>query len=355
MKRKIFAVSDIHGHATLLAEALKEAGFDPKNKNHLLVVCGDCFDRGIENKAVMSYLKSIKNKVLVRGNHEDMLISTLTRGKMGQYDFYNGTDITILQFLGQNNVDAYGEITGNFSTCDILTEFGDSMLDYFETENYCFTHGWLPVKSDEDGAKLRENWKYARFSDWKKARFLEWHKIYSKDTVLPGKTIVCGHRSTTYGYLLDPKRRTRDTSPFFIEGMAAIDACTIVSKKVNVLVLEDEVREVKTFAMNLRDDMFDLVRSGIKNVEMRVLDEKRAEISVGDEIEFTSDADENKKITVTVTGLHAYRTFYELATDFTPLTLGFYDKTPRAISEIMDDIYREKLKFYRPLAIRISI
>ena len=355
MKRKIFVVSDIHGHATLLIEALNEAGFDPRNKEHLLIVCGDCFDRGSENKAVMAYLKAVKNKILVRGNHEDMLIAVIERGSLKYHDFHNGTDITLLQFLGQSNVDAYGVITSNYATCDILTEFGNSMLDYYETENYCFTHGWLPLKATDEGTRIKDDWRYARFSDWKKARFSEWNNVYSKDTVLENKTIVCGHRSTTYGYLFDPTRRTRDSSPFFRKGMIAIDACTIVSHRVNVVVLEDEVRESKTFEMNLRDDMFDLISTGSKIVEMRVLDEKRREISTGDKIEFTSDADENKKLTVTVTGLNVYKTFYELATDFSPLSLGFYDKTPREIAAIMDGIYEQKLKDCKPLAIRISL
>ena len=42
--KNIFAVSDIHGHATLLKEALTQAGFDRKNPDHLLVCCGDYFD-----------------------------------------------------------------------------------------------------------------------------------------------------------------------------------------------------------------------------------------------------------------------------------------------------------------------
>jgi len=355
MKRKIFAVSDIHGHLNLLIEALNEAGFDPHNKNHLLVVCGDCFDRGTENRGVLNYLRSVKNKVIVRGNHEDLLFSAISRGKMGTLEFCNGTDITLLQFLGQNNVDAQGVIVGNYSTCDRLTEFCDSCIDYLETENYCFAHGWIPLKLKDDKLIYRDDWRYATFYEWKKARFYEWNKIYSKEICLEGKTIVCGHRSAAYGYIFDPGRHTRDTTPFLADGIAAIDACTISSRRVNVLVLEDEVREPRTFEMNLRYDMFELMRGGSKTVEMRVLDEKRAEISVGDKIEFTSDADEAKKLTVTVTGLHAYPSFHCLAMEFSPLALGFYDKSPREIASIMDGIYKEKLQNHRPLAIRVSL
>jgi len=44
--KKMFVVSDIHGHYTLLREALDRAGFDKDNEDHLLICCGDYFDRG---------------------------------------------------------------------------------------------------------------------------------------------------------------------------------------------------------------------------------------------------------------------------------------------------------------------
>lgn len=53
--KTVFAVSDIYSHYTLLKAALDQAGFDPKDPNHLLVCCGDSFDRGTENEAVLKY------------------------------------------------------------------------------------------------------------------------------------------------------------------------------------------------------------------------------------------------------------------------------------------------------------
>ena len=46
MKKKIFAVSDIHNEYDALIDALNEAGFDENNPDHLLVSIGDAFDRG---------------------------------------------------------------------------------------------------------------------------------------------------------------------------------------------------------------------------------------------------------------------------------------------------------------------
>ena len=72
--KKIFVVSDVHGHCSLLNEALFNAGFDKDNEEHLLVCCGDYFDRGNENVEVLKFFERLKHKVLLRGNHEDLLM-----------------------------------------------------------------------------------------------------------------------------------------------------------------------------------------------------------------------------------------------------------------------------------------
>jgi serine/threonine protein phosphatase 1 len=73
MKKSIYAVSDIHGHCAELKKALDEAGFRINDESCLLIVCGDYFDRGVENREVFDFLCSVSNKILIRGNHEDML------------------------------------------------------------------------------------------------------------------------------------------------------------------------------------------------------------------------------------------------------------------------------------------
>ena len=75
MKRKLFVLSDIHGHYSEMKKALDEAGFDPENGSHIFVSCGDLFDRGMENVAVYDFVRGLKHKILIRGNHEDMLLN----------------------------------------------------------------------------------------------------------------------------------------------------------------------------------------------------------------------------------------------------------------------------------------
>jgi len=40
---KIFVASDIHSYFSIFKKALDDAGYDYENKDHLLVICGDCF------------------------------------------------------------------------------------------------------------------------------------------------------------------------------------------------------------------------------------------------------------------------------------------------------------------------
>ena len=104
---KIFAVSDIHGCVRDLKRALMQAGFYPNSPKHLLVICGDNFDRGKENAATYAYLRTVKNKIMIRGNHEDILTEALERGFITKTDEYNGTVQTVEEFFGASSIDFF--------------------------------------------------------------------------------------------------------------------------------------------------------------------------------------------------------------------------------------------------------
>ena len=62
----------------------------------------------------------------------------------------------------------------------------------------------------------------------------------------------------------------------------------------------------------LKSDPFERIANGRKTIELRLYDEKRRKVKVGDEIEFTEISDLHRKIVVVVIGLHKYSTFKEL-------------------------------------------
>lgn len=64
--------------------------------------------------------------------------------------------------------------------------------------------------------------------------------------------------------------------------------------------------------MKLNRDPFEKIKSGSKTIEMRLFDEKRQRITIGDFIEFSSADNLPEKIQTRVTALHRFSGFEEL-------------------------------------------
>lgn len=250
---KLFVVSDIHGFYKEFREALYEAGFDAENKDHFLIVCGDTTDRGPNPSEVIAYLSRLmqqKKCIVVKGNHEQLMLDCLNRGYPGQHDYSNGTFDSICA-LGN----AKGGCT--FNECCIIAEnrfkaFVNKMVDYFETKNYIFVHSFIPLIS-KDGLpayytknrkfEFNPEWRYAHHSDWEDARWGNPFDLAEKG-FLPDKTLVFGHWATEHKWAEVEGRKDFDRNahfdPYYGDGYIGIDGCTAYSGKVNVVVLEDE-------------------------------------------------------------------------------------------------------------------
>ena len=75
--------------------------------------------------------------------------------------------------------------------------------------------------------------------------------------------------------------------------------------------------------MNLQPDPFYAIKSGTKDIELRLLDEKRQLIQVGDFIEFENTEDSDCKMTVIVTKLHKFPSFDKLYDALPLLRCGY--------------------------------
>lgn len=355
-KTTLFAVSDIHGHGTIFEKALEDAGFRTDNPEHLLIICGDFFDRGGENKKVYDLLMQIPNKVLICGNHDVSLKRILKNKRLDQYDIYNGANTTIVEFFGKKSIDANGNIEIDETISNALKRLIDSAVDYFETQNYVFVHGWIPTSDEVEPDIWQSAWRNAPLFVWNEYRFTEWYNMYRYNLLLPNKTIVCGHRSSSYGTYFDKTRSATDCSPFYGKNMIAIDADTAYSGKVNVVVLEDTLIESKSHAMTLNDEHYFAVKDGRKTIELRVHDEKRRRIRSGDRIVFSKKSDTAQKILVCVKGCYLYENFECLVDDFTADELGFQTKSKRSIVKLVNSIYdRSKIRKCGALAIKFEM
>lgn len=241
-ERTLFIVSDIHGYGKEMKEALAKAGFCAEEESHVFVSVGDLFDRGTENRAVYDFVKSLKHKILIRGNHEDMLLETLERGHLIDRDRDNGQDLTVSDLLGEGAVDENGCFDRERHAAKIkeLKDFIREMSDYYETESHVFTHGWLPIVFAGRYPKIDPCWRSADSADWNWSRELEWQQLYGVGATLKDKTIVCGHRPSRLGSMFDPLREFDCSDPFFGKGMIAIDAGTVRSGRVNVLIIKEK-------------------------------------------------------------------------------------------------------------------
>ena len=232
---KLFCCSDIHSYYTALKEALNEAGFDPNDEDHWLVVCGDAFDRGPESEEVLHYLMSLERKILVKGNH----------------DFSNGTTRTINSIGGAGEGLPFEECCRN--TWNRTAAYRASLVNYFETENYIFVHSWIPLTMFDTIDTLKKHYEYRE--DWRNATRAEWEEAMWGNPFFKaqdgmnktGKTVVFGHWHCSLGHLISSDGELSefgDNACWDVYKnddwrIIGLDRCTAYTGKVNVFVLED--------------------------------------------------------------------------------------------------------------------
>lgn len=243
--KRLFVASDIHGHYTELVRALDEAGFDAHDENHVFLCCGDLFDRGNENRKVFEFVRNLERKILVKGNHDERLSQILTEGQVSQADRHNATVATLEEFFGYGCVDNDGRLKPipDRALVEQIQAFIATMRDYYETEHYVFVHGWLPTELAYDGWRIIDNWRDLTGEIWEYARWSGWPAYYARKVLLPRKTIVCGHRTTRFATRFDRSRAENDDGIFYGDRMIAMDAWTVHSKKINILVVDEETTE----------------------------------------------------------------------------------------------------------------
>ena len=106
--------------------------------------------------------------------------------------------------------------------------------------------------------------------------------------------------------------------------------------------------------MNLAPKPFKSICIGKKTIEMRLYDEKRAKIQIGDEIEFENTCT-HQKIMCSVINLTRYNDFFELYSKCNKVAIG-YDATETANAEDMYEYYSpEQIQKNGVLAIGIRL
>lgn len=93
---------------------------------------------------------------------------------------------------------------------------------------------------------------------------------------------------------------------------------------------------MKTHEMNLRPKYFDFIKDGTKRIELRLYDEKRSQIELGDIIEFSKSEKDKLKAEV---GLLRYNSFKDLFEDFDISILADVSMTKNELLDALNEFY----------------
>ena len=111
---------------------------------------------------------------------------------------------------------------------------------------------------------------------------------------------------------------------------------------------------MKTHEMNLQPKYFDFIKDGTKRIELRLFDEKRQQIELGDTIEFAKS--ENEKFRAKVIGLLRYNSFNDLFEDFDISILADKSMTKQELLDVLSEFYTpEKQAEFGVLGIRLKL
>lgn len=109
-----------------------------------------------------------------------------------------------------------------------------------------------------------------------------------------------------------------------------------------------------THKMNLWNDSFQAIKNRTKTIEMRLRDEKRGLISVGDCIVFTNTKN-GEALECIVTNLYAYKNFEELYRRHDKVSIGYAEEEMANPADMLAYYSVDNIEKYGVLGIEIRI
>ena len=132
MKKRLFAIGDIHGCYESLRKLI-EHKIEIK-KSDRLVFLGDYIDRGNQSRKVIDYIIELQKKdfdiITLMGNHESMLIDALDNDEFLSVWIQNGGFTTLISF-GINSLKQLDQL---------YIDFFKGLQLYYLINNFLFVH-----------------------------------------------------------------------------------------------------------------------------------------------------------------------------------------------------------------------
>ncbi len=94
--------------------------------------------------------------------------------------------------------------------------------------------------------------------------------------------------------------------------------------------------------IHLDSDIFEIVKNGTKTVEVRLYDEKRRKLKVGDTLVFLKRPDDIEQIKTKITNLEVYKNFKELIKHYEMKELYLESYTKEMFLEELKRFYTEE-------------
>ncbi len=108
------------------------------------------------------------------------------------------------------------------------------------------------------------------------------------------------------------------------------------------------------YTMNLHNAPFEKIKSGTKTVEMRLFDERRKNIKVGDAILFTNNTT-GEQLCVQVTKIEVFVNFEELYANYDKISIGYESSEVANPADMLLYYTCEQIATYGVVAIGIKI
>ena len=107
--------------------------------------------------------------------------------------------------------------------------------------------------------------------------------------------------------------------------------------------------------LKLQPKYFDYINNGTKRIELRLYDEKRQKINIGDIMVFQKEPELVETVRTKVIGLLRYESFEELFKDFDISIMADKSMTKTELLGALEEFYTpEKQKKYGILGIRVE-
>ena len=214
---RIVIITDLHGCYDECRQLLNKLSFD-KDRDRLINL-GDTIDRGPKIYEVFEFLRGLKEEmkercVLIRGNHEQMMLDSIDRKGFGKRLWYmNSGEKTVFSFISHKHK---------------INEFRDwyeQMPYYYVDERFIAVHACLV---DEDPGKNEID-----------------TLIWGRETDYTGKLVLTGHtpyRIPLYfnglnstGAITEDRWGRLPTN-----GMIALDTGCVYGNKLTGMVIEED-------------------------------------------------------------------------------------------------------------------